>query len=79
MSMWTAIVMIVLISVAGGVASNFARARSKMAQRDLLQNNSGETVAEIEALKRRIEVLEKIVTDQKYDLRREIEQLERTG
>lgn len=29
MSMWSAIVLIVLISVAGGVANNFAKARAR--------------------------------------------------
>lgn len=76
MSMWTAIVLIVLISVAGGVASNFARARAKMAQR-----SEGDAVfgGELEALRRRVEVLEKIVTDPRNDLRRELDALERTG
>ena len=76
MSMWTAIVLIVLISVGGGVASNFAKARARQAQR---LDGDRAFDGELEALKRRVEVLEKIITDPKYDLTRELERLERTG
>lgn len=76
MSMWTAIVLIVLIGVAGGVASDFARSRKKNREDRELK---GFEQAELDALRARIEVLEKIVTDEGFDLRRELDRLERTA
>jgi hypothetical protein len=74
--MWSAIVLIVLISVAGGVANNFAKARERGARRSESDALVG---SELAALRERIEVLEKIVTDPRNDLRRELDALERTG
>lgn len=76
MSMWTAIVLIVLIGVAGGVASDFARARKKHREE---REPKGIEQADLDALRARIEVLEKIVTDEGFDLRRELDRLERTA
>ena len=76
MSMWTAIVLIVLIGVAGGVASEFARGQRK---RNESRQSDGADRAELEALRARIEVLEKIVTDEGFNLRRELDRLERTA
>ena len=76
MSMWSAIVFIVLICVAGGVASDFARSKRKSREeRDL----RGFEQADLGALRARVEVLEKIVTEEGFDLRRELDRLERTA
>ncbi|MBM4204176.1 MAG: hypothetical protein FJ194_08530 [Gammaproteobacteria bacterium] len=76
MSMWSAIVLIVLISIAGGVANNFAKARARGERR----NESDALIgSELAALRERVEVLEKIVTDPRNELRRELDALERTG
>jgi len=76
MSMWTAIVLIVLIGVAGSVASDFARGKKKNREdRELRRFDE----AELDALRARIEVLEKIVTGEGFDLRRELDRLERTA
>lgn len=76
MSMWTAIVLIVLIGVAGGVASDFARGKRKSREERELR---GFEQADLDALRARVEVLEKIVTDEGFDLRRELDRLERTA
>ena len=76
MSMWSAIVLIVLISVGGGVANNFAKARARSERRSESDALIG---SELAALRERVEVLEKIVTDPRNELRRELDALERTG
>jgi phage shock protein C len=76
MSMWTAIVLIVLIGVAGGVASEFVRGKKKNREERELR---GFAQADLDALRARVEVLEKIVTDEGFDLRRELDRLERTA
>jgi hypothetical protein len=72
MSMWSAIVAIVFISCAVPVAKEFARARGR--QTSLDPDRYVERI-ELLALKERVEVLEKIVTDEGFDLKRELSRL----
>lgn len=76
MSMWAAIVWIVLIGVAGGVASDYFRSKRKNREE---HEPRGFEQADLDALRARVEVLEKIVTDERFDLKRELDRLERTA
>ena len=78
MDVFTMVAIIVVVSCTAGVANNYFKSRTKVAgkldpamQRDL------------DDLRKRVEVLEQIVTDEKYDLAKEINRLdgreERTG
>ncbi|MEZ5596939.1 MAG: hypothetical protein R3E84_11175 [Pseudomonadales bacterium] len=78
MSMWTAIVLIVALGVGGGVMREFARSRGRRAA-EADDDAPAVAVAEFEALRQRVEVLERIVTDEGFDLKRELARLERTG
>ena len=67
------VVLIVLISCGAGVINNYLRT-----QRLAAKAAPGEDMlAELDRLRERVEVLEKIVTDEKYDLNRELNRLER--
>ena len=71
MDVFTMVAIIVVVSCTAGVANNYFKSRAKVAgkldpamQRDL------------EDLRTRVEVLEQIVTDEKYDLAKEINRLD---
>ena len=68
------VVLIVLISCSAGVATRYIRFR----QRQLGAQVDDDVREELEEMKERIEVLEKIVTDRKYRLSDEIDNLERS-
>ena len=72
MDLWTMIVLVVAIGCGAGVAeSYFKTQRAKRSQQpaDEATNN------DLAELRQRVEVLEKIVTDRKYQLQRELDQL----
>ena len=71
MDVFTMVAIIVVVSCTAGVANNYFKGRAKVAgkldpamQRDL------------DDLRKRVEVLEQIVTDEKYDLAKEINRLD---
>lgn len=66
------VVCIVAIIFAAGVAREWIKAR---AARDERGEDFDDAAAQIEALEERIRVLERIVTENKYDLRKEIDRL----
>jgi hypothetical protein len=67
------VVLIVLISCGAGVINNYLRT-----QRLAAKAAPGEDMlAELDRLRERVEVLEKIVTDEKFHLAKEISHLER--
>ena len=71
-SVFVMVVLIVLISCAAGVLNNYLKT-----QRLAAKAAPGEEVlAELDALRERVEVLEKIVTDEKYALNQELNRLE---
>ena len=72
MDLWTMIVLVVAIGCGTGVAeSYFKTQRAKKSQ----QPADEETNKDLAELRQRVEVLEKIVTDRKYQLQRELDQL----
>lgn len=78
MSMWAAIVLIVAVVMIGETVKHVARARAS-AQAEANKGASDEDVAamtqRIDELEERVRVLERIVTEDKHDLRREINKL----
>jgi hypothetical protein len=75
MEMFSMVVAIVAISCAAGAYNNYLKTRRHEAR----SNNSEEFAGELDELRERIEVLEKIVTDEKYQLHRELNELERSA
>ena len=72
MDLWTMIVLVVAIGCGTGVAeSYFKTQRAKKSQ----QPADEATNRDLAELRQRVEVLEKIVTDRKYQLQRELDQL----
>lgn len=65
------ILCIVAIACATGVFSEYLKSRSAREKRGL----SDETLSQIDALEERIRVLERIVTENRFDLKGEIERL----
>ena len=71
---FTMVVFIVLIGVAGGIIISWIEARKEIAK----SSDSAETEmlrSEVEALKERVHVLEKLATDDDRDLRDEFRRL----
>ena len=66
------VVCIVAIACTAGVAREYLRGRRKKADDN---GDEAEYIAQIEALEERIRVLERIVTENKFDLRQEIDKL----
>ena len=62
---------IVAIACATGVLREYFKSRSAREKRGL----SDDTLSQIDALEERIRVLERIVTEHRFDLKREIERL----
>lgn len=71
MDVFTMVVIIVFIGCATGVATEFFKSRAKMASKA-----DPAVQREVEDLRKRVEVLEQIVTDDKYDLAKEINRLD---
>ena len=67
------VVLIVLISCGAGVATRYIQFR----QRQLGEHGDDDVRGELRGVKERVEVLEKIVTDRKFRLSAEIDDLER--
>ena len=72
-SVFTMVVLIVLISCGAGVANNYLRNQRKQAE----AGADPQVRSDLDHLRERVEVLEKIVTDEKYHLVKEINRLER--
>jgi hypothetical protein len=72
---FTMVAIIVVASCAAGVFNNYLKVRGQSASGE----DQEKILQEVEALRGRVEVLEEIVTDQKYQLKNEIEALERNG
>ncbi len=66
------VVCIVAIACATAVATEWIKARKV---RDEKSDDFDNAAAQIDALEERIRVLERIVTENKYDLRKEIDRL----
>lgn len=68
------IVVVVAVACCAGIANNWIKARGKSSPADV-DRRIDERLAEVAELRRRVEVLEKIVTDRRYALKEEIRQL----
>lgn len=75
MDVFTMVVIIVAVSCGAWVANEYLK---NQRHRDRTASDDGH-VAELDELRKRIEVLEKIVTDEKYTLNKEINDLERNA
>ncbi|MCZ0942726.1 MAG: hypothetical protein OXJ53_06705 [Gammaproteobacteria bacterium] len=71
MDVFTMVAVIVSVSCAAGVANQYFRTRAKTAGK-----LDSAAQREVDDLRKRVEVLEEIVTDHKYDLAKEINRLD---
>ncbi len=72
MDLWTMIVLVVAIGCGTGVAESYFKTQRGKKSRQSSDDAVNKDVAE---LRQRVEVLEKIVTDKKYQLQKELDQL----
>jgi len=79
MSMWTAIVLIVIAGVCGGAYRNYVKSRDAGINMDALKALNDKMDALDAELRDRVETLERIVTDSKEDLKRQFDHLDKTG
>ena len=73
MDVFTMVVIIVTVSCLAGVANNYMKSKARQAEQEV----PSDLAAELDELRERIEVLEKIVTDDKFHLTKELDKLER--
>ena len=73
MDVFTMVVVIVVVSCGAGVLTKYFESRKN----DNSAEASDDMLDEMNQLRQRIEVLEKIVTDESYQLNRELNNLER--
>lgn len=79
MSMWTAIVLIVIAAMAGEAWRHHLKARSAAPNREALDELNRRMESLENDLRSRVETLERIVTDDKADLKRQFDKLDKTG
>ena len=79
MSMWTAIVLIVVAAIAGEAWRHHIKARHATPDRETLERLSRRLDSLDADLRARVETLERIVTDSKEDLKRQFDRLDKTG
>jgi hypothetical protein len=79
MSMWTAIVLIVVAAIAGEAWRHHLKARQSDPDRAALDDLARRLDSVETDLRKRVETLERIVTDSREDLKRQFEQLDKTG
>ncbi len=72
MDVFTMVVIIVTVSVGAGVINNYLKTQRKQAE----SRDAEGLEAEVAELRARVEVLEKIVTDDKYTLNKELNALQ---
>jgi len=79
MTMWTAIVLIVVAAIAGEAWRHHIKARHAAPERDALDRLIRRVDQLDSDLRARVETLERIVTDRKEDLKRQFDHLDKTG
>ena len=72
MDVFTMVVIIVAVSCGAGVLNNYIKSKNEESSIE----DQDHLLAELDELRQRVETLEKIVTDEKYQLRRELDNLE---
>ena len=70
----TGIVLVVLIACVTGVAMHYISEKNKAAE-GTGGEASDDLLAQLDAIEERVRVLERIITENKFDLKREIERL----
>ena len=75
MSMWTAIVLIVVAAMASEAWRHHVKARSAAPKQEELDELKRKLEALNSELRERVETLERIVTDDKADLKRQFDRL----
>ena len=79
MGMWTAIVLIVMAAMAGEAWRHHTKARGSNINKDEL-DRMNQRIDDLESdLRERIETLERIVTDDKDDLKRQFDHLDKAS
>ena len=79
MTMWTAIVLIVIAAIAGEAWRHHVKARQSAPEREALEQLTRRLDALDSELRGRVETLERIVTDRKEDLKRQFDHLDKAG
>ena len=79
MSMWTAIVLIVIAAIAGEAWRHHLKARQAGPERAALDDITRRLDSLETDLRERVETLERIVTDSREDLKRQFDRLDKTG
>jgi hypothetical protein len=79
MTMWTAIVLIVIAAIAGEAWRHHVKARHAAPERETLDQLKQRLDALDSELRGRVETLERIVTDSKEDLKRQFDHLDKAG
>lgn len=79
MNMWTAIVLITLAAIAGEAWRHHLRARRASPNREALEALNRRIDALDSDLRARVETLERIVTDNKEELKRQFDRLDKAG
>ena len=74
MDVFTMVVIVVFIGCATGVATEYFKSQKKAAGKA-----DPTLLRDVDDLRRRVEVLEEIITDDKYDLAKEINRLDGRG
>jgi hypothetical protein len=77
--MWTAIVLIVVAAIAGEAWRHHIKARQTAPNREALDRLARRLDMLDTDLRQRVETLERIVTDSKENLKRQFDQLDKTG
>ena len=78
MGMWTAIVIIVIADMAGEAWRHHVKAQSAGPGKEAM-DDLNRKLNELSELRSRVETLERIVTDDKADLKRQFDHLDKTG
>ena len=73
MDAFTFVIIVVIIGCGTGVLTEYFKTKREAAE----FSGDEDLLAELDSLRQRVEVLEAIVTDEKYNLKQEIDQLER--
>ena len=73
MDVFSMVAIIVVVSCVAGAYNNHLKTKRQTHKAGL----SDDSLAELDELRERVEVLEKIVTDDRYQLSRELNELER--
>lgn len=74
-------VIVLVVGIVGGITINnyIKMLRENQGRIRSLQGQAGERAQRIEELEKRIAVLERIVTDSRYELNQQLNELDKTG